>query len=145
MSKTASFLSSLTSNPFRHHLILVITPSDASYRLVERNLNSLTDCELRWHSDTIEALADIFMSRPALLVVFGDTNAEGLEFIQLVRNNQHFRELPIFAVLPEPVKIGQNAGKRLNIERFTTPLDSSQLLSRASQILHAGQTPQTNK
>lgn len=145
VSKTASFLSSLASNPFHHHLILVVSPSESSFRLVERNLNRLTDCELRWHSETIEALADIFMSRPALLVVFGDSNAEGLEFIQLVRNNRQFRELPVFAVLPEPVKLGQKAGKRLNIERFSTPLDNSHLFLRASQILHPGETPPATK
>src|SRR5688500_7619212 len=99
MANTASFLG---RNPFGHPLVLVVSPSEGSFRLIERQLGRLPDAELTWHSETIEALADIFMSRPALLVVFGDSNAETLEFVRLVRNNRQFRDLPIFAVLPEP-------------------------------------------
>lgn len=116
-----------------------MSPSDASYRLVERQIGGIDNVEMRWHSETIEALADIFMSHPVLLVVFGDTNAETLDFVQLVRNNRHFRELPIFAVLPEPQRMRQKMDKRLNIEKFSTPLDSSQLYARAKEIIKAKQ------
>lgn len=131
MANTASFLG---RNPFGQPLVLVVSPSEASFRLIERQLARLPEAELLWHSDTIEALADIFMSRPALLVVFGDSNSETLEFVKLVRNNRQFRELPIFAVLPEPMRLGQKLDKRLNIERFSTPLDNAALYAKALQI-----------
>ncbi|HEY9840849.1 MAG TPA: hypothetical protein V6D23_10365 [Candidatus Obscuribacterales bacterium] len=137
MAETGFFLS---GNPFGQQLVLAVTPSETSFRLLERQLSRLEDVELRWHSETIEALADIFMSRPALLVVFGDTNAQTLEFIQLVRNNRQFRDLVVFAVLPEPVRMGQKVGKRLNIERFTTPLESSQLYTRVRQVIETKQS-----
>lgn len=116
-----------------------MSPSEASFRLVERQIGGIDNVEMRWHSETIEALADIFMSHPVLLVVFGDTNVETLEFVQLVRNNRNFRELPIFAVLPEPQRMRQKMDKRLNIEKFSTPLDASQLYARAKDIIKASQ------
>lgn len=134
MADTGLFL---TRNPFRHQLILVVSPSEASFRLIERTLSSLDEVELRWHSDTIEALADVFMSHPPLLVAFGDSNAETLEFIQLVRNNRQFREMPVFAVLPEPQRFGKSLARRLRVEKFGTPLDNALLVSKAREILQA--------
>ena len=115
--------------------MLIFTPSETSFRILERHLARLPESELHWHSDTIEALADIFMSRPLLLVVFGDNNAETLAFIRLVRNNSQFRELPVFAVLPEPERLGQRLGRRMNIERFGTPLDASLLYAKALAVI----------
>lgn len=125
-----------STNPLSHHLILIFSPSDASYRLLERNLTRLPQTEIRWHSETIEALADLFMSRPGLLMVFGDTNAETMEFIQLVRNNHQFREQAIFAILPEPQRLRQKIDKRQKIERFSTPIDGQLLLNKTLEVLN---------
>lgn len=132
MSETGLFFA---AHPFGHYVVLVFSPSEASFRLLERHLGSLEGAELRWHSDTIEGLADIFMSHPALLVVFGNTNTETMDFIQLVRNNRNFRDLAIFAVLPEPMRLRHKMSKRNNIERFGTPLEGTQLFTKAQEIL----------
>lgn len=126
----------------RERLILVISPSEASFRLIERILEKLPDTELRWHSRTIEALADIFMARPDLVVVFGDSNQESFGFIQLVRNNTDFHATPVFAVLPEPLRLRHRFVRHLKIsEFFSTPLDSSKVYQQAKQILFPQSTP----
>ena len=122
-------------HPLVHHVIIIFSPSDSSYRLVERHLERIPQVELRWHSDTIEALADLFMSHPGIVVVFGDSNAQGYDFIRLIRNNPHFRDQPIFAVLPEPENFKDKLNKRMSIERFSTPIDGSAMYKKAMEVL----------
>lgn len=132
----------------QERLVLVVSPSEVSFNLIERTLGRISDAELRWHSDTIEALADIFMSHPHLLVVFGDSNHETLEFIQLVRNNSDFQALTVYAVLPEPLKFRQRFTKHLKIaEVFSTPIDTARLYSQAMAVLfpEPSKTPNQSK
>ncbi len=109
---------------FQKPLVLIKASSETSFRIVETLLQGREDLELRWHSDTIEALADIFFSKPKLLIVFEDSNTEGIQFLELVRNNAQFREMSAFLILPEPLKFKHKLKKPLNVtERFTTPLN----------------------
>jgi len=118
--------------------ILIMTPNESSFRLLERTLMKLEGLELHWHTRVIDALADIFMLRPALIVVFGDTNQESLDFIQLVRNHADFRKTAIFVVLPENVKLKSRLRKKLNImEVFETPIESGRLYTRTQTVLLA--------
>lgn len=120
----------------RDRLILIYSPSEVSFSIVERTLDRVSNSELRWHSNTIEALADIFMSKPDLLLVFGDSNHESLEFVQLVRNNPDFQELPIYAVFPEPLKFRHRFIRHLKIsEIFSTPIDSPRLYQQTCLLL----------
>lgn len=123
-----------------HHLnsqhILIWTPSESSFRIVERVLAKLENVEIHWHSQVIDALADVFMRRPPLIVVFGDTNQESIEFSRLVRNHDDFKATPIFAVLPENIKFKARIGKKLALtEVFQTPIEPGRLFNRAHQII----------
>jgi len=124
----------------RERLMLVVSPSEVSFSILERTLERVPNTVLRWHSNTIEALADIFMSKPDLLVIFGDDNHETLEFAQLVRNNSDFQELPIFAVFPEPLKFRQRFIRHLKIsEIFSTPIDTTRLYEQAKVLMDLGE------
>lgn len=129
-------------NPFRIPLILVVAFSESAYRIIENHLQKYFEgqAEIRWHSDTIEALADIFMSKPDLLIIFGDNNQEGLDFLQLVRNNHNFKSLPVFMVFPEPLRY-KDKKNRLNIaEVFSTPINGSQIHQRTRELLFSDKT-----
>jgi hypothetical protein len=109
---------------FNKSLVLVKASADTSYRIIETLLKQQENIEVRWHSDTIEALADIFFSKPKLLIVFEDSNTEGFDFLELVRNNPQFVELQAFLILPEPLKLKHKLRKSLGkTERFSTPID----------------------
>lgn len=116
--------------------ILVWTPSESSFRIIERVLGKLDNVEVHWHSSIIDALADIFMRRPPLILVFGDTNPESLEFARLVRNHADFKKTPLFAVLPENIKLQSRLIKKLQItEIFQTPVEPGRLFNRAHQVI----------
>jgi len=121
----------------RDRLILVVSPSEVSFSILERTLDNVPNTELRWHSNTIEALADIFMSKPDLLLVFGDTNHESLEFAQLVRNNQDFQQLEVYIIFPEPLNFRQRFIRHLKVsEVFSTPIDTGRLFKQAAALLN---------
>lgn len=119
-------------------LVIVKASADTSYRIIETLLQKEPRVEARWHSDTIEALADIFFSKPQLLIVFEDSNDEGFAFLELVRNNSQFRELPAFLVLPEPLKWKHKIRKSLgNTERLSTPIQHKLFFEELTKILTA--------
>lgn len=116
--------------------ILIWTPSESSFRIVERILNKLENVEIHWHSQVIDALADIFMRRPPLVVIFGDTNTESLDFARLIRNHHDFKKTPVFAILPENIKLQTRLIKKLGItEVFQTPVEPGRLFNRAHQVI----------
>lgn len=125
------------SNPlFQKPLVLVKASADTSYRIINTLLQKQEGVEVRWHSDTIEALADIFFSKPKLLIVFEDSNDEGLEFLELVRNNPQFTDLRAFLILPQPLKLKHKMRKSLgNTERFSTPIDHSLFFDNLKKLL----------
>ncbi|MGV3526100.1 MAG: hypothetical protein ACO1RX_17910 [Candidatus Sericytochromatia bacterium] len=127
----------LAQDPFRKQLMLVMAPSEASFRILEKTLGRFPQGELRWHSETIDALADVFMAKPQILLVFGDSNQESLAFIRLVRNNSQFHDMPIFAIFPEPERFGQRLTRKgLSIQEvFSTPIDGPALYAKAAKIL----------
>lgn len=127
------------ANPlFQKALVLVKASAETSYRIVETLLEKQPGVESRWHSDTIEALADIFFSKPRLLIVFEDSNDEGFNFLELVRNNPQFVDLPAFLVLPEPLKWKHKIKKPLgNTERFSTPIQHKLFFEELTKRLAA--------
>lgn len=125
-----------TDAVLRKRLILLLSPSEVSFSLVEKIVDRIPNTEFRWHSNIIEALADIFMSKPDLLIVFGDSNHESLEFVQLVRNNPDFQNLSIYTILPEPLNFRQRFLGHLKItETFSTPIDSVRFHTQAMLLL----------
>lgn len=109
---------------FDHHLVLVVASTDTSFRLVERNTHTIKNIDLKWQSQTIEALADIFMFRPALIIVFCDTNQEGLEFMSLVRNHPDFKQTPAVVICPEPLRNKKRLMRKYHLhDILETPLD----------------------
>lgn len=126
----------LGKDPFRVPLVLVFAFSDTSFRILQKSLGSRDDFELRWHSDTIEALADVFMQKPDLLIVFQEKNEESLAFLQLLRNRADCRNVPVFVVFPQAQRFWLRWGNRYHIlERFSTPIDHSQLLQRTREVI----------
>lgn len=114
----------LSNTLFNKFLVLVKASADTSYRIIETLLQKQDNVEVRWHSETIEALADIFFSKPKLIIVFEDTNTEGFDFLDLVRNNPQFADTQAFLILPEPLKFKHKLRKSLGkTERFNTPID----------------------
>ncbi len=119
-------------------LVIVKASADTSYRIIETLLQKEPAVEARWHSDTIEALADIFFSKPQLLIIFEDSNDDGFAFLELVRNNPQFRELPVFLILPEPLKWKHKIRKSLgNTERLSTPIQHKLFFEQLTKILMA--------
>lgn len=115
---------SLSNALFNKSLVLVKASADTSYRIIETLLQKQFNVEIRWHSETIEALADIFFSKPKLIIVFEDTNTEGFDFLELVRNNSQFADTQAFLILPEPLKLKHKLRKSLGkTERFSTPIE----------------------
>jgi len=103
--------------------LLVMADSETYHRMVDNYTRDLPRLELRQVSDKIEALAEIFMYKPELLIVLLDSNQETIDFIHLVRNNPSFKELPIIAIFVEPLKFKHKWLSRLNLtEKFETPL-----------------------
>lgn len=126
----------LGKDPFRVPLVLVFAFSDTSFRILQKSLGSRDDLELRWQSETIEALADIFMQKPDLLIIFQEKNEESLAFLQLLRNRADCRNLPVFVIFPQPQRFWQRWGNRYHIlERFSTPIDQSRLLQRTREVI----------
>ncbi|MBF2052156.1 MAG: hypothetical protein IGS03_01675 [Candidatus Sericytochromatia bacterium] len=96
----------------------------------------MENIEIHWHSQVIDALADVFMRRPPLVVIFGDTNTESLEFARLIRNHQDFKKTPLFTILPENIKLQTRLIKKLGItEVFQTPVEPGRLFNRTRQII----------
>ena len=126
----------LSNALFNKSLVLVKASADTSYRVIETPLKKQGNLEIRWHSDTIEALADIFFSKPKLIIVFEDSNTEGLDFLELVRNNPQFADLQAFLVLPEPLKLKHKLRKSLGkTERFSTPIDHERFFELLTKTL----------
>ncbi len=127
----------LERDPFRVPLVLVFATSDTSFRILQKSLGHREDFELRWHSETIEALADIFMQKPDLLIIFQEKNEESLAFLQLVRNRKACRGIPVFVVFPQVQRFALRwGGNRFNIlERFVTPIDHQRLIQRTRETI----------
>lgn len=124
-------------DPFRKKLVVVMAPNEASFRLIERVLIRIPDLDLRHCKNKIEALAEIFMFKPGLLIVFCEKNDETLGFVRLVRNNPSFRNTPIFAVFTEPQTLAQKLKRGLNItEKFETPLVPDILHAKTEGVLN---------
>ena len=136
----ASDALNLERDPFRVPLVLVCAFSETSFRILQKSLGNRDDLNLRWHSETIEALADIFMQKPDLLIVFQEKNEDSLAFLQLVRNRQASRNLPVFVIFPQPQRFWLRWSRKLNIlERFTTPVDHARLLQRTREVIGLSQ------
>lgn len=121
---------------FNKSLVLVKASADTSYRIIETLLKQQENVEIRWHSDTIEALADIFFSKPRLVIVFEDSNTEGFDFLELVRNNPQFVDLQAFLILPEPLKFKHKLRKSLGkTERLNTPIEHDRFFELLKKTL----------
>jgi hypothetical protein len=114
--------------------VVVATPNDTSYRIVEKLLWDIPALEPIWMTEIIDALAEIFMHRPPVLIVFYDTNQETLDFIKLVRNNPAMKDMTIFAVFTEPLR-WRHKVQGGGLEKFETPLNSSGFLERLKEVL----------
>lgn len=125
-------------NPFRKKHVMVMAPNEASFRLIERVLLRMPRLELSHVQNRIEALAHIFMFKPALVIVFCETNQETQAFIQLIRNNPSFKRLPVFAVYTEPLTFWQKLKQGLNIaEKFETPLATERLYATVEGVIES--------
>lgn len=126
----------LSNALFNKSLVLVKASADTSYRIIETLLQKQENVDVRWHSETIEALADIFFSKPKLIIVFEDTNTEGFDFLELVRNNAQFANTQAFLIMPEPLKMRHKLRKSLGkTERFNTPIDHERFLEMFKKTL----------
>lgn len=124
-------------DPFQKKLVVVMAPNETSFRLVERVLVRIPDLDLRHCKSKIEALAEVFMYKPGLLIVFCEKNDETLGFVRLVRNNPNFRNTPIFAVFTEPQTWAQKLKPGLHIaEKFETPLVPDILQAKTEGVLN---------
>lgn len=111
------------SDSFRKNKVLLMAPSETSFRLIERMLINKPGLDLHHAATFIEALADVFMLKPQLIIVFCDSNDETQHFIRLLRNNPQFAEVPVFAIYTEPLTWLQKMRQGLHIlEKFETPL-----------------------
>lgn len=114
--------------------VVVVTPNDTSYRIVEKMLWEIPAIEPILMAEVIDALAEIFMHRPPVLVVFYDTNQETLDFIRLVRNNPAMKEMTVFAIFTEPLR-WRHKVQSAGLEKFETPLNSSGFMARLKEVL----------
>jgi hypothetical protein len=127
-------------DPFQKKLAVVMASNETSFRLIERVLVRVPDIDLRHCKSKIEALAEIFMFKPGLVIAFCDKNEETLSFIQLVRNNANFRNTPVFAVFTEPQTWRQKLRRGLHIaEKFETPLVPDILYAKAEGVFNKNQ------
>lgn len=126
------------SDSLHKSTVLLMAPSETAFRLVERILIHKPGLHLHHSKTLIEGLADIFMLKPSLVIVFCDTNAETQNFIRFVRNNPHFAKLPVFAIYTEPLTWLQKLQFGLHIsEKFETPLIPDIFWSKVQKVLQS--------
>lgn len=129
---------------FSPFLILVVSPQEKHFNFVDKALSSIAQLDVLWAEEKIQALSDIFMKKPQLIVVAFDTNDKTLEFVQLVRNNKAFKDLPVFVIFNEPLKIKHKWISKLNItEKFTPPMEIGLLKQQVLKLVEENQQAQT--
>ena len=115
--------------------IVVAAPSEPSFRLIERILVGVEQIQLHHARNLVDALADIFILKPVLVIVFSETNHDTLHLIQLIRNHPTYRVLPVIAVFHEPLTLLQKMRTNLRIKAsFETPLVTANFLAEVNKI-----------
>lgn len=130
------FMPDIALQTFQKKTFLIVSPNQSYFRLIHKALRNVPDMELLWADETIRGLSEIFVQRPKGLIVMFESNQESLAFVQLVRNNAAFKDIPILTIFTEPLKWRHKwRYRRYRIWPLGTPIPVEKLIQKIQDIV----------